>query len=50
MGADDLIYRLDGMGHEENLRAIEMIGRHVIPAVHEFPEHDGSTPYPGTDR
>lgn len=43
MGADDLIYRVDGMGHENNLRAIELIGREVIPIVHGFSEHPGSS-------
>ena len=33
MGADDLIYRLDGMGHENNMAAIELIGREVLPVV-----------------
>lgn len=49
MGADEIVWRIDGMGHEENKRAIEMIGRHVLPAVHEFPPHPGSTPAPGAD-
>lgn len=45
MGADDLILRLDGMGHEHNLAAIELIGKEVLPVVHGFPEHPGSTPF-----
>jgi alkanesulfonate monooxygenase SsuD/methylene tetrahydromethanopterin reductase-like flavin-dependent oxidoreductase (luciferase family) len=45
MGADDLILRLDGMGHEKNLAAIELIGREVLPAVHALPEHPESTPF-----
>ena len=45
MGTDDLILRLDGMGHENNMKAIELIGREVLPAVHAFPEHPGSTPF-----
>ena len=49
MGADDLIYRLDGMGHENNMKAIELIGRHVVPAVHAFDAHAESTPFPGSD-
>jgi hypothetical protein len=24
--------RIDGMGHETNLKSIEMFGKHVIPA------------------
>ena len=43
MGADDVLWRIDGMGHENNMNAIRMIGEHVIPALREFPEHEGST-------
>jgi len=32
-GADEVLLRIDGMGHEANLRAIETIGREVIPAL-----------------
>ena len=45
MGADDLILRLDGMGHENNKSAIELIGREVLPVVHTFTEHEGKTPF-----
>ena len=45
MGADDLILRLDGMGHENNMSAIDLIGKEVLPVVHAFPEHPGSTPF-----
>ena len=31
-GLDELILRIDGMGHAENMKAIETIGEHVIPA------------------
>ena len=31
-GLDELILRIDGMGHENNMKALEMIGEHVIPA------------------
>ena len=31
-GLDELILRIDGMGHAENMKAIEMIGENVIPA------------------
>lgn len=31
MGLDEIILRIDGMGHEANLRAIEMFGEHVLP-------------------
>ena len=43
MGADDVLWRIDGMGHENNMKAIELIGKQVIPALHEFSEHKGST-------
>ena len=45
MGADDILFRLDGMGHENNMAAIKLIGEEVIPALHELPEHPGSTPF-----
>ena len=45
MGADDLILRLDGMGHGNNMAAIELIGKEVLPAVHQFPEHPESTAF-----
>jgi alkanesulfonate monooxygenase SsuD/methylene tetrahydromethanopterin reductase-like flavin-dependent oxidoreductase (luciferase family) len=32
-GADEVLLRIDGMGHDVNMRAIETIGRHVIPAL-----------------
>ena len=32
MGLDELILRIDGMGHEANMRTIEAVGEHVIPA------------------
>lgn len=38
MGVDDLVWRIDGMGHEANLRTIEMLGRHVLPAIQALPE------------
>ena len=34
IGVDEWIFRLDGMGHEENMRAIELIGREVVPGIH----------------
>jgi alkanesulfonate monooxygenase SsuD/methylene tetrahydromethanopterin reductase-like flavin-dependent oxidoreductase (luciferase family) len=36
MGVSEVLWRIDGMGHEEHMRSIEMIGRHVLPAVHEL--------------
>ena len=44
MGADDVLWRVDGMGHEHNMASIEMIGRHVIPVLHDLPEHSNATP------
>jgi alkanesulfonate monooxygenase SsuD/methylene tetrahydromethanopterin reductase-like flavin-dependent oxidoreductase (luciferase family) len=32
LGYDEVLLRIDGMGHETNLRSIEMFGEHVIPA------------------
>lgn len=32
MGADEVILRIDAMGHRTNLRSIEMFGKYVIPA------------------
>jgi alkanesulfonate monooxygenase SsuD/methylene tetrahydromethanopterin reductase-like flavin-dependent oxidoreductase (luciferase family) len=36
MGADEWLLRIDGMGHENNMKAIELIGREVLPHVHEL--------------
>lgn len=38
MGVDDLIWRIDGMGHENNKASIEMIGKHVIPVLESWPD------------
>jgi alkanesulfonate monooxygenase SsuD/methylene tetrahydromethanopterin reductase-like flavin-dependent oxidoreductase (luciferase family) len=35
MGVDEVLLRIDGFGHERNIRAIELIGKHVIPYVSE---------------
>jgi alkanesulfonate monooxygenase SsuD/methylene tetrahydromethanopterin reductase-like flavin-dependent oxidoreductase (luciferase family) len=32
-GVDEVLLRIDGMGHENIMRSIELIGREVIPAV-----------------
>jgi alkanesulfonate monooxygenase SsuD/methylene tetrahydromethanopterin reductase-like flavin-dependent oxidoreductase (luciferase family) len=32
-GVDEVLLRVDGFGHEHNMRALELIGREVIPAV-----------------
>ena len=36
MGADQWLMRLDGMGHEQNMKAIELIGKEVLPEVHKL--------------
>jgi hypothetical protein len=36
MGVDDWLLRIDGMGHEQNMRAIERIGREVLPEVQKL--------------
>jgi alkanesulfonate monooxygenase SsuD/methylene tetrahydromethanopterin reductase-like flavin-dependent oxidoreductase (luciferase family) len=33
MGVDEVLLRIDGVGHEDILRSIELIGSQVIPAV-----------------
>jgi len=33
MGVDELLLRIDGFGHERNMRAIELIGKEVLPYV-----------------
>lgn len=33
MGVDEVLLRIDGFGHQRNMQAIELIGRHVIPYV-----------------
>ena len=33
LGFDEIALRIDGMGHEQNMRSIEMIGKYVIPQV-----------------
>jgi alkanesulfonate monooxygenase SsuD/methylene tetrahydromethanopterin reductase-like flavin-dependent oxidoreductase (luciferase family) len=32
-GVDEVVMRIDGVGHENHMRSIELIGREVIPAV-----------------
>lgn len=31
LGFDEVLMRIDGFGHEQNMRSIEMIGKYVIP-------------------
>lgn len=31
LGTDEVICRIDGMGHQANMRSLEMFGKHVIP-------------------
>ena len=33
MGADEVVVRLDGVGHERIMRAIELVGRYVLPEI-----------------
>ena len=33
MGYNELILRIEGMGHERNMQAIELIGREVMPKL-----------------
>jgi alkanesulfonate monooxygenase SsuD/methylene tetrahydromethanopterin reductase-like flavin-dependent oxidoreductase (luciferase family) len=33
LGVDEVLLRVDGFGHEQHLRTLELIGREVIPAV-----------------
>ena len=44
MGVDDVIWRIDGMGHENNKKALQLIGEKVLPEVQSWPEHEFSTP------
>ena len=44
MGIDDVIWRIDGMGHENNRKALKIIGEQVLPELHSWPEHKASTP------
>jgi len=37
MGYDEFILRIDGLGHEQRMRAIELIGKHVIPELERAP-------------
>jgi alkanesulfonate monooxygenase SsuD/methylene tetrahydromethanopterin reductase-like flavin-dependent oxidoreductase (luciferase family) len=32
-GVDEVLLRVDGFGHEEHMKAIELMGRHVIPKL-----------------
>jgi len=31
MGYDEIVLRIDGMGHQVNMRSIEMFGKYVLP-------------------
>lgn len=37
LGYTELLLGIEGMAHEDNLRAIEMIGKHVMPAFEREP-------------
>lgn len=38
MGVDDVIWRVDGMGHETNMQTLEMLGKYVIPEMNKWPD------------
>ena len=43
MGVNEVILKIDGYGHEANLRSIEMFGKYVIPEFshpQSIPEND----------
>jgi alkanesulfonate monooxygenase SsuD/methylene tetrahydromethanopterin reductase-like flavin-dependent oxidoreductase (luciferase family) len=46
MGIDDVLWRVDGLGHDANKAALEMLGKHVLPELHSWAEHPASTPIP----
>jgi alkanesulfonate monooxygenase SsuD/methylene tetrahydromethanopterin reductase-like flavin-dependent oxidoreductase (luciferase family) len=41
IGYDEFIVRVDGMGHERHMQTIELIGKHVIPAVSDLTSAKG---------
>lgn len=43
MGADQWLLRLDGMGHEQNMNAIRLIGTEVVPEVHKLQREPAAT-------
>ena len=47
LGIDDVLWRVDGMGHDANRAALEALGKYVLPELHSWPEHRRSTPIPG---
>jgi len=44
MGYTELLLGIEGMAHEANMRAIEMLGTHVLPAFAREPETVSSIP------
>lgn len=42
MGYDEVIWRIDGLGHEHTKSSIELIGKHVLPELHAWPAHAGT--------
>ncbi len=38
MGYTEMLLGIEGMSHDANLRAIEMLGKHVLPAFDREPE------------
>ena len=43
MGADQWLLRLDGLGHEQNMKAIRLIGTEVVPEVHKLQRERAAT-------
>src|SRR5262249_37523018 len=37
MGVDEFILEIDGFGHDKQMRAIELIGREVLPRISSAP-------------
>jgi alkanesulfonate monooxygenase SsuD/methylene tetrahydromethanopterin reductase-like flavin-dependent oxidoreductase (luciferase family) len=44
LGADEWLLRLDGMGHENNLKAIRLLGEEILPEVHKMQRTTAGTP------
>jgi alkanesulfonate monooxygenase SsuD/methylene tetrahydromethanopterin reductase-like flavin-dependent oxidoreductase (luciferase family) len=37
-GVDEVVLALDGISHAHNVKAIELLGKHVLPEFHREPE------------
>ncbi|MGD9735021.1 MAG: LLM class flavin-dependent oxidoreductase [Solirubrobacterales bacterium] len=47
MGVDEFILEIDGLGHERHMRAIELIGREVIPRIKDMVPKRATAPEKG---